>query len=1258
MTAYSYTDWASKSRDEQQANPGISIEKDHPINNPNRGVYWSPATAASSLSHHIESTLAGEDRLEARRMWNSLRQLHRQATESPRMVDKAMKPRQADAHEALGAYNGDLDHQQLEQLTSVYDDVVALQKEAQILGIDPVHASRRMMDRAASRAVGYDVEDRTIEEDMKPLVNSPEGSKIIANLNQSVGQLNMLLKDMPLDALDHIQTIGQDTSYTEELKEEHRRLGDILKSIPLILNPKDVEPEKNFSVRMETQEEATVVETIVRWAGEQSRMPEPREVHRAFSSWRDNGLDESPFSPHKNEALGVILGNSDAARENFKEMLEGIEERPSSKNVPIIVLTVEADQRMMDALASTGREVVPVNAEAGERGVFLSSKDKDLPERRIEVLNLSREQANDPIERSLAVNAVIGRSDNVGYIAGGKMSTVEAQAIHLAGTLRKLNLAIDVKGDIMKFDDMRELRAEARDVDSSADPQRYYTAGLSRPHMGVTAVAFEAANMYDRANKANQPDRDLIAEAYSSIPKKSVILTVDNPNNALNKWIDKNVSDRPVLYAEATRHLSFAEMTDAGLDGERRIARESGMELKIYDKPPEARTYGREPIHGRNEGKEGESSAKTTAYRKVCLDEAISWDDPRVRGAVVLVSGNATNGTINTTSQAIKVAQEAVMDRAHSAMILTDLTAERDTRDMHSAHMIRLAIEMGKKTTVIDGKGQEMDLHHARERSKGIAENFTEKQDRVINEQMTVGNPSANDRRHNQQVDVAVKDDLGQLALAGLPGMDAARAVRFAHTDYTLKDIRGDKSEEMRKELMKLGMPAATREIINDIDPWVKAMDRAIENMRAASNIGAQLHVPTDFSHPVENASKGAAVKHAVFTIGEYDYEKQPVAAFIGNADRYREAGAALTLSEAQKAPAGAERGTMVDPAEMIDRQALRRSIEEMTAKGYGIGVTLEEGVSRAVLEEAAHVRDAKLVVVAPSNVQAASPQLRSSLKTLLEQDRASVIMPVHIAPHSAPEPRNGEERQPDTFVENRNTMRELLAQTAKVGIVVASSDKDQSLHIVRQMIEQGKPIAAMVPQDVSSAGSDLYSGNMKMLKGPGKTFIQSTSMAQAVSANAYAEITDKETAVVEENGVRRGNAGTFQSAQLSKNPMARSGYHYREMGWGAAAHPISSVESIDRFVAKAENGLGALGQYRQPTERELERARLARVHFDNERTNSRASQFAREEFGQTSALHRGAIQKDASSHMMEDEARHNASQRQAMYESAQGRSM
>lgn len=1229
MTAFSFQDWSSMKADEQEAYPGISIDRNHNVNNHDRGYYWSGQTAASALSRHVEATLTGPDEVAARRMWVGLRNLHRRAVNSDRQVDRAMAPRQKDAHAALGAYNGDLNHEQLEQLSSVFDDVARLQKEAEILGIDPQRAATRFLDRAAARAVGYDVDDNRVEPELRPLVESAEGSQVISNMNQSVRQLGSLLQGLELDALDHVSQIGTDGAYTEERRDEHRRLEEVLRSIPLILEPIDVQPERNFSVRMETREEATAMETIVRWAGTHDEgMPNSRDIHRAFASWRDAGLATSPYSPERENSLAIVAGNTVQARENLAELIAGLDEHPQSKDAPIVVLTTQADNDFVRMLEQTGRAVIDVHAEADAAGVSLVvAKDNELssldmqPARRIELLNLTADQAADPIERSLAVNALIGRANGVAYIAGEKLAPAEAQAIHLAGTLRKLTIGMNADGSRMGFKELADLRTKAREVDAQADPQRYFTAGHSRPFKGISAVAFNSSRNFDAAvRKAKKDgdlgqDRDIIAEAYGSIPKNTTILTVESDKNALNKWLETNATDRPVLYAEATRKLSYAEIYSTSGEGQRRVARDSEMEIKIYDKPASERKYGVEEIPGPD-------GSRVT--RRVCLDQPIPWGDvnasgteivdPRIRGALILVSGMAGDRALNSGAQSIKIAQEACTDRANSALVLHDFQT-----DYHSAHMIMLADKMGKKATVLDGRGVEHPLAQAREETKQYAQSHTEVLDIEVGKLAKTSAPHPS----NRTVDVAVGDDLGQLALANLPGMDAARAIRFAHLSVTINEMRTDNSDEMRQLLKDNGMPAETRAVINDDKVWHAALSRALKDHETARQMGAELHLPTDVSHPVEQAS-GGAVKHSVYTMGAYDFEKLPLAAFIGSSKPFRQAGKPLTLSEAQRGEKTG-RSEMVDPAQAVDRALIRRTIEEVTKNGYGIAVPLEEGVSRAVIEEAASVRDAKVVVFAPSNHQAASPALRAAVGRLFEQDRAAVVMPTSIAPNAAPDPRPGEERRPERYLENRAAMQDMIARSAKLGIVVATSDRDQALHIVRRMNDLEKPIAAMVPQDVVMAGSDLYSGNLRLLRGRGTAMIESLSQAQAPSAQAFAEITDDKSNTVLEDGVRRGTAGTFESARLSRSDMLRSGHHYHQFGWQSAARPISSAESIERFIEAAGLGEGVLGQYQELSAREIERKRL-----DREDRYAQVSEFVASEFGTTSGLHRNAIMKEA----------------------------
>lgn len=1191
MTSYSYQNWNMLDQDTQAASPGISIPRDHPVNNPDRGVYWSATTSASALATHIQDTLTGEDRLAASTMWNSLKSLYRQGSESPRMVDRAIQTRRQDANEALGSYHGDLDSNQLEQLTSVFDDVVQLQQVAETMGLDPVVASRRMLDRAASKAIGFELNAGSMDPEFRPLIDSEAGRAIEANLDQSVRQLQALVKDMDLDALDNVAVIGRDGSIDEETRDDHQRLNEILRSIPLILNPVGIEREENFSVRMESKEEATAVETIVHWAGKQGKLPDEREVHRAFASWRDNGLAPSPHTREQDPAVGLILGNTSRSVENVGELLASLDKNPALAGMPIYVLTTEGGEELRTTLAASGRPIFDATVDADRDGVKILSEGEKGPSNRIELINLTREEGNDPVARSLAANAIVGRSSTIGYIPGVKMNALEAQAIHIAGTARKLSMGMSTDGKMIHNRDLDKLREEARILDAAADPRRYYTAGQSRPFEGVNAVAFDGARFYDKANQKHAPQRDLLAESYDRIPRHATVLTVDQPKNATYRWMEENVTDRRVLFAEATRNLSFARVATAGLDGEKVVSREAEIEFKIYDRPANKRDYALE----------GEGSG----VRRVCKTPEIDWNDPQVRGAIILVSGNANGRALNSDAQSLKVAQEAVMDRAHSALILNDFGT-----DFHAAHMIRLAQEMGKKATVIDGAGSEVPLNMARERTMGDAKNFSEGQADLLNDRMRGSNyglyilPGGAAPQRNS--DYSVGDDVGQLALASLPGMNAAKAEHFANFEITLSEMRTDKSEEMRKFLMDNGMPAETRKALYDNTAWLSAMDRAIANDSAARQMGATYRNPRDIEHPIDQATKGDS-SIAVYTKGEFDYAKTPVAAFIGNTTPYVEAGI---------------KGS-IDPADTVDRESIRRTIQELTKNGYGIGVTLEEGVSRAVLEEVTKIPEAKVVIVAPGNPMAASPELRRLANDLVGENRAGLIMPTHIAPTKGADAKEGEVRRPDNYVENRTGMRDILSQVSKIGIVVAATDRDQSMHIVRQMNELEKPIAAMVPQDVATAGSDIYSGNLKLLRGAGKTFIESISLAQAPSAQGYAELTDNtDGKMVLENGVRRGTAGTFQSARLSRNEMLRSGHQYHPMSWGSAARPLSSAESITRFVDDVEKDKAPiLGKYVEPTDRELEKRRLER---------QTVSQDVADHFSEFSKMHRNAIMQEA----------------------------
>ena len=271
MTAYSYDDWNSLNQDEQSNMHGISIPRDHPANNPNRGVYWSGATAASAMATHIQKILIGEDRPAAERMFRTLQEMSSKAIKSPRAITKAMLVRQIDAHRALNSSNFSFDDEQMEQLQSTIDDVYTIQEYAKIAGLNEVKVSEELITQAVARAVGFKPNNMMGQPLLQEFLKDREVATHVGNLNQSVGQLYSLIRTGEIDALD---AVGQNINEPRERAEELEFLKDIVLSFPLIRKPRAIEAETNFSVRMDTKEEANTMESIIRWAGTLENIPE------------------------------------------------------------------------------------------------------------------------------------------------------------------------------------------------------------------------------------------------------------------------------------------------------------------------------------------------------------------------------------------------------------------------------------------------------------------------------------------------------------------------------------------------------------------------------------------------------------------------------------------------------------------------------------------------------------------------------------------------------------------------------------------------------------------------------------------------------------------------------------------------------------------------------------------------------------------------------------------------------------------------
>ena len=1210
MTAYSFQEWNSLSSDEQARIPGVSIARDHPINNRDRGVYWSGSSSASALAVHIRETLTGPDRINADRVWNTLKQMHRTAVETPQNVDRAMGVRHRDADRALENSNFNLDDVQLEQMQSVTDDVYGSMDVAERAGVEQRRVVSALMYRAAGIAVtttdeesrdeavsnyvrnmrgyagadnaavdmAYADTDGTLASDLGRFFNEPEGERTFSNLAQGVQQLYSLIRTGELDALDQASSLG-DRDFGRSEGEERdeagqdgedltltdRRVGreatdaeniefvrDILRSIPLERNPQSIAQARNFSVRMDTVEEAKFVETMLHWTAQHDALPAPEQVNNAFAAWRDTGVIANPYNEENISRVGLVVGQSATAN----DMAEGILKSMNGKEVQFMILTANSD-RYQDGSEIDGRPVINVIPAATPDGVVLEGA-ANAPRNAILVINLQDEQAKDPIQRSLAANAFVGSSSTVGYLGGSILLPHEAQAIHIAGTARKLTIGMDASGNQMTNSDLKELRSAAQQVDRQADPNRYFTAGHGRPFEGVYGVVFDGARNFDAANKKHAPGRDIMGEAFARLPKHSTIMTIDNPKHAAYRWLGDNAKDRQVLYAEAERKLSFATDYTTHSDREAKIAREAETVMRIYDRPREAREYGPDQLG-----------------RMVCQTEEIAWTDPRVRGAILLVSGNTHAQVMNGAAQATKVAQETIMDRAHTGMIFDDMQS-----DYHAAHLTRLAVEMGKSVTIFDKEGHSVSMSQARESTKRNAQSLSEVNTLEVKDRMRgnlngLGSSEDLARAERRNMAYALHEPVGQLALMSLPNMDAQKAKGLAGLGFTLEEIYTDRSGEMQQQLFKAGMPSETVKMLHDSKVWERALETAL-----MSDAGAKRMPATEFKSAGESPLLPEG--RAGFVYGNTDGSK--IVAMIGNnAPSYDGATAKIERVE-----------------ELVDREQIRNTIGILTKQGHTIATTLEEGVGRVVLEEALKVEGAKMVVVTSGNPMAAAPELRMLAGKLDEENRLTMIMPANIAPYYR---KIGDgTMMADRYVDDRHAMHENLAHVADVAIVVQASSKDQSMHMVNMLNSKDKPVAVMVPTDREAFASDAYSANVRLLRGAGQASIESIGLAGAVQARGYANITDKDTDVVTHDGVTRGNAGTFESVKTVRNDMARSGHHYKEVSWGTAARAVGTEKSTERFGEDLAAGkLEPLGPYKEKTARELEKISLARWNVSEE---------------------------------------------------------
>ncbi|MFZ3481823.1 hypothetical protein [Sphingomonas sp. 3-13AW] len=1048
MSSYSYTDWAQLSETDKKNNPGVSIHREHKLNNPNRGAYWSPETAAQALSAHLEQLLTHPEDAVREQTFNELRGVTDDAFRSQRLLERSMNVRRDDANRASDAYSGYLDETQLTLLADIQTDVALIQKEARALGLDPIAASRRALNIAAGHSVGFDM---TTAEASLASQGLSLGS--VETMKNAARQLNNSLSSREIDAMDMVESIGTSRSFDEDSRDEHRRMADVLNSIPLALDYAELKTENNPSFRMETAAEASVMETLARQVMKWETLPERETVHEAFSAWRDAGVAESPFSQDIPQTVAVIVGTGPQAAENLAIMLETIRDDGRMGERDVTILAVEPDADFYQTLAEHGRPTIDVVALASTNGVYVDARNPgeqkgEYPT--IELMTLNREEANDPIRRSLSANALVARSATVAYVQGANMTVAEAQAIHVAGTARKLSLGIDRDGERMDGKALAKTRAIAISIDKNDDPQRYYTAGLARPADGIYGVGFEASRFADRGHQKHAPGKDIMGDAYDRIPKHATIWAVDEPENANVRWLQEKATERTILYAEAKRTLSFATLADKGLEREKVRTREAGTEITVYDRPASARQYEVDPATGEQRCVTKPLQLNSSRDASQAEIDQVMEDRRKMRGAIVLVTGHAHDrGTLNPGAQEVKVAQEAVADRAHTFIILSDAKRPALSKDMHMAHMTRLAYETNKKTTFINGDGSEMPLDEARRYTTRMGPNREDAINQKFDERMRTIDKQ---NQPKPSADYAIDSDEGRLALAALPGMDARRAAAFDGVQLTIKEIANNRDPEFHRALHQIvlrgpdgeplkgtdgkeipAMPAETLRVINNKEEWSKALDYAEAITDVAKRNGNTIYHPDMEMHPLKLANgpdyqpKSVMIEHTA-NPDAFDFSKMKLAAFIGGSQPYNEPGELLRREDARlvmeeklkgvdSSSLATEEGRKVrddaiasyreairdtretrDPGEKVDRDQVRATVERFSKNGYGIAVALEEGVSKVVLEEAMKVESAKIVVMTPGPIEAAPVKLRNMVHKLVETGRGSVLMPEQIA--------------------------------------------------------------------------------------------------------------------------------------------------------------------------------------------------------------------------------------------------------------------
>ena len=1243
MTAYSFDDWNGIGRERRRAMPGVAVTLGSGLQPPEEGgLYWSGKTRAQSLIGHAERVLSGEDEHAASTYWSNLRRMAAEASTSPVERERAQERYRirVEAAMAIEPELGDGGTDAMVDAQIAHYNWRGARIEAMGGGGEGI-ALGRLAEQSARwiPVADRDNEAATILTQEAPASKVEDAErKLIASL-RAVGDL---VPDPSMSIYDGRRMVRERTA--EEMVQagtaQRRRAitGAIASFTP--------EPElimgnvENFAVRAATREEAQATELMLKWARATEQRPTVEAVQAWFSGVRVDGLANDPFAPNRAPALAIVVSDG----QGDQQMLEFALSDPDiiKQHNRIIVAGPE---KMLDALLASGYsvslgEVDPVNGRqitiaeqlvAGERGDvlflpvesdteathrsnlaqavvsrasevvviatdanFARLEPKVSEDARIAALAERRQDDKDLLEWSVKDRTIFVVNRRKAEIAAErqresakvtKLATPAigwtpfvAQATHLADRARNLNLAIVETDNVVAGRPLRQVAQHARDVDLAADPDRYWGANLFRPVGGLRSVAVDGSRVY-------RNDDELTAR-LEAVPSHIAVLSTNHQASA--KGHDHNItsailatlSNRPVLYADVTRRTTTAiEKIEGKSNDYNRDSLVRVLDVRLFDGPRgdpgrQELPWGTEP---------GQPSAGVLFGGNAPIILFAADADPIPGGNRGLL--RASDGRVLRESDAARLVQEAVIERAASVAVFDDFGS-----DWHSANMTAVAHRMGKPGVVIDADGHEMSVTdgHAASRDRAWKPGF--QADQLV----------------NSVRDQPLGGELGTYILMRLPGKNQG-----VEESYSKAAFAGEKTPTLGDLLDGrvpddwVALSPIARETLEDPRKLARVAELAMADYAVVRQRGGMLVRPTDNDHPFSREGRPNQMAMTVATTSPDGYV-QPTGRLIA------------LIAEQHSAIENDRRSTLKFESETLDMKPVDRLLESINAAGDSVAISLAPGWSARVLERALET-DIPIVLVQDRADRAYTSELAElgaraidrnntilvqpplmgpvfippSLKAIADADNAILAAKSALAEEMTEGGASLTQMQIDRELariehdltpkperrdfSDRKFQLEALAAVADAGVVIAAGPQSPDLATAVALIRAGKPVA-VTPLGEGDEKSRLSFGATELARGAGRIEFQDVSRSGGglVSGGVWATIVDKsKEGLVKRDGVWSSNAGQFETvgeddpSQFSR--LSGGEFRTRSARFAGAAPVIGSDADYAQFAARID---------------------------------------------------------------------------------------